>query len=671
MEKPMKQENQSVELKCVNTIRALSVDAIEKAKSGHPGLPLGAAPMAYVLWRRHLRHAPSQPGWPNRDRFVLSGGHGSALLYSLLHLSGYGVSMEDLKAFRQWGSLTPGHPEFRHTPGVEATTGPLGQGAANSVGMAIAEAMMSARYVGDSGSLFDHHTYALVTDGDLMEGVVLEAASLAGHLGLGKLVWLYDSNDISLDGPLTLTMSEDTGRKFEAMGWHVLTVSNGDADLDALDGALAAARMERGRPTLIIVKTTIGYGSPHKAGSSKCHGSPLGAEEVRLTKEALGVDSSASFHVPEGVRDWGREAVAAGDEAVVEWEARLKAFGVSHPILAGELELALAGQLPSGWSEGLVEFQAGTKMATRKASGLALNALADRIAWLVGGDADLGSSTQTTLKNRSDFGRGQTGGGNVHYGVREHAMAAIANGMAYHGGVRNFVSTFFAFADYMRPSIRLAAMNRLPVTYVWTHDSIGVGEDGPTHQPVEQLMSLRVIPGLDVVRPADANETLGAWQYALKHEGPVALVLTRQDLPILEATQGALKGVEQGAYVLKEGKKKALDALIVATGSEVHLALAAAAQVEASGHSVRVVSMPCMEAFLRQPQAVRDAVLPPSVTRRVSVEAGVTLGWGSIVGDRGVSIGIDRFGASAPAEEVFEKLGLTVQRLVDELERML
>jgi transketolase len=622
--------------------------------------------MAYVLWRRHLKVAPTHTDWPDRDRFVLSGGHGSMLLYSLLHLSGYDLSIEDIKAFRQWGSRTPGHPEFRHTPGVEATTGPLGQGAANSVGMAMAEALLAGRYNRSDVTIIDHRTFALVTDGDMMEGVVTEAASLAGHLGLSKLTWLYDANDISLDGPLSLAMSEDVGLKFQAMGWNVLKVQDGDSDLGALDLAITQAKEETRRPTLIIVKTTIGFGSPNKAGTAKCHGAPLGPDEIRLTKEALGFNPDHSFFLPPEARQWTEEAVAKGEGLVRNWEERWALYAQRYPQQASELTLAWAGKLPDSALTHVKPFATGGKMATRKASGIVLNALSQGIPWLVGGDADLGSSTQTRLVGQPSFSRETPEGGNFHFGVREHAMASIANGMAYHGGVRPYVSTFFAFADYMRPAMRLAAMNHLPVVYVFTHDSIGVGEDGPTHQPVETLMSLRIIPGLDVVRPADANETAEAWIHAIQSDStPVALVLTRQDLPILAA---------DGRTSLLKGKLETRgdlpDALILATGSEVHIAMQAAETLSHEGLRVGVVSLSCWEAFERLDSDSRESLIPSKVRARVSVEAGITLGWERFVGDQGHSIGIDHFGASAPADILFQQFGVTTEAVAEAVRRV-
>jgi transketolase len=651
-----------IELLCVNTLRTLAIDTIQKANSGHPGLPLGAAPMAYVLWQRHLRHDPAEPHWPDRDRFVLSAGHGSSMLYALLHLTGYDVTLEDLKSFRQWGSRTPGHPEFRMTAGVEATTGPLGQGCANAVGMAIAERALVHRFNRPGHVLVDHYTYALVGDGDLMEGLSAEAASLAGHLKLGKLIYLYDSNDISLDGPTSKAFTEDVAKRYEAHGWQVLLVQQGDTDLDAIDRALAEAKADASRPSLIVVKTTIGYGSPNKQGTSSAHGSPLGPEELALVKKAFGFDPAQSFAIPEQARAHFAQAAARGAAARQQWQARLEAFAAENPELAADWRDAMEGKLPAGWDREVPVFPAGPGEATRQSGGKVLNALARRVAGLLGGDADLSSSTQTSLKDGGSF-EGKSGSGrNLHFGVREHAMAAIANGIAYHGGLRPFVSTFFCFADYMRPSIRLAALSELPVTYVFTHDSVAVGEDGPTHQPVEHLMSLRAFPGLHVVRPCDANETAEAWRHAMQSPRPVALVLTRQKLPTLDRARfAAADGLRKGAYVLSEADGGKPEAIVIATGSEVHVALEAQKELAADGVKVRVVSMPCWEAFAAQPREYRDQVLPPAVRARVSIEAGVTFGWSRYVGDAGQAIGIDRYGASAPGEQLLANLGLTAQ----------
>lgn len=650
---------------CINTLRTLAIDVIQKADSGHPGLPLGAAPMAYVLWQRHLKHCPTAPLWPDRDRFILSAGHGSMLLYGLLHLTGYPLSKDELLNFRQWGSKTPGHPEYGLTPGVEATTGPLGQGHANAVGMAIAERALAARFNRPGHSIVDHFTYCLVGDGDLMEGVAMEAASLAGHLKLGKLICLYDSNDVTLDGPAKLTFTEDVAKRYEAWGWQVLHVADGNTDLVALDSALLAAKAESGRPSLIVVKTTIGFGSPNKSGKSAAHGSPLGREEIALTKKALGWSSQEEFHVPPEASAHFRTAVAKGEARKAEWMARLEAYRASHPDLAAEFERVMRGELPTQLPTSLPRFAAGSWVETRTAAGQALNALAQKVPELIGGDADLGGSTKTLLKDAGSFD-GQSGAGrNIHFGVREHAMAAIANGMAYHGGVRPFTATFFCFVDYMRPAVRLAAMNHLPVIHVWTHDSIGLGEDGPTHQPVEHLMSVRAIPQLCTVRPADAAEAAEAWLLALERKnGPTGLVLTRQKVPVFDRTLlGAASGLHRGAYVLAEATG-VTKVILIATGSEVQLALAAREQLEQEGLGTRVVSMPCMELFRDQTAEYRRSVLPESVRARVSVEAGVTFGWDRWIGERGIAIGVDSFGASAPDKVLYEKYDLTVSHVV-------
>jgi transketolase len=646
----------------INTIRTLSIDAVQKASSGHPGLPLGAAPMAYVLWQRHLKHDPRAPHWFDRDRFVLSAGHGSALLYSLLHLTGYDLPLAEIERFRQWGSKTPGHPEWRHTVGVEATTGPLGQGAANAVGMALAERYLAKLFNRPGHEIIDHFTYALVSDGDVMEGVVLEAASLAGHLGLGKLIYLYDANNVTLDGPLSLVMSEDVGARFAACGWQVIKVENGDKDLAAIDAAITAAKADLDRPTIIVVRTTIGFGSPKKAGTAAAHGSPLGEAEVAATKQALGWDPSHTFYVPDAARSHLNEAVHKGEVAHGKWRERFAAYKAAHPELAAQLETAIEGKLPAGWDAALPSFK--DPIATRVASGKVLTAIAAKVPWLVGGDADLGGSTKTIVAG-GDFDR--TGNNrNLRFGVREHAMGSIGNGMLYHGGMRPYVSTFFVFSDYMRPPVRLAALGGMPAIYVWTHDSIGLGEDGPTHQPIEHLMSLRAMPNLVVFRPADANETIAGWRVAMtRTHAPTALVLSRQDLPIV-ASPGA-PHAEKGAYVLADGD----DLIIIATGSEVSVALAARVELEKDGISARVVSMPSWELFREQPQSYRDVVLPPAQHRRISVEAGTTFGWCEHVGDRGIAIGVDRFGASAPGEVLMEQLGITCAAVVEAAKRLL
>jgi len=640
----------------INTIRTLSIDGVQKANSGHPGLPLGCAPMAYVLWQQHLKHDPRAPQWFDRDRFVLSAGHGSMLLYSLLHLTGYDVSLDDLKDFRQWGSKTPGHPEWHHTAGVEATTGPLGQGAANAVGMAIAEKFLGNYFNREGHAIIDHHTYALVSDGDVMEGVCMEAASIAGHLRLGKLTYLYDANHITLDGKLDLIFSEDVGKRFEAQCWHVLHVEKGDSDLAGLDAAIRAAKDETDKPTIIIVNTTIGYGSPKKAGTSGAHGSPLGDAEVAATKTALGWDPAAKFLVPDEVKAHMGEAVKRGAASHAQWREKLAAYKTAHPDLAASLELAIKGELPAGWDQGLPSFT-GAAVATRAAGGKVLTALGAKIPWLFGGDADLGGSTKTIVPG-GDFNYNGVGR-NLRFGIREHAMGSIANGMLYHGGVRPFTATFFCFSDYMRPPVRLASLNKQPSIFVWTHDSIGLGEDGPTHQPVEHLMALRAVPNLHMFRPADANETVAGWKFALERgHGPTGLVLSRQDLPIL--TKEGAPGAEKGAYVLADGT----DAIILATGSEVAIAMTARDELAKQNISARVVSMPCWELFAEQTKDYQQSVLPPAQKRRVSIEAGVTFGWREYIGDSGVAIGVDHYGASAPAEVIYDKFGLTPAAVV-------
>lgn len=684
-----------LDLLAINTIRFLAVDAVEKANSGHPGLPLGAAPMAYVLWQKHLRHNPRNPAWADRDRFILSAGHGSALIYSLLHLAGYDLSLDDLKQFRQWGSRTPGHPEAFMTKGVEATTGPLGQGTANAVGMAMAERSLAHYFNRPGHTIVDHMTYALVSDGDLMEGLSNEAAALAGHLGLGKLVYLYDANDVSLDGPTSLSFSEDVWARYEAVGWQVLCVEDGDHDVLSLDQAIAAARAEQTKPSLIIVHTTIGYGSPNKQGKCDSHGSPLGAAETKLTKQALGWPAEETFVVPKAVHTHMTDAlVRKGAQAEADWNARFAAYAVAHPDLAKEWQQTMAGALPADWDKALPSWSFGSKaIATRVASGKVINGIAKHVPWFMGGDADLSCSTKTAIDGGGSFD-GRTGAGrNIHFGVREHAMGSIANGMAYHGGIRPYVSTFFVFSDYMRPAIRLAALNQLPVTFVFTHDSIGLGEDGPTHQPIEHLMSLRAMPNLAVVRPADANETREAWRLAMTwKEGPVLLVLSRQDLPILTcggaedasaaaaaSAAGAVTaaGVMRGAYVLSEAAGCGAhgagvpDGILIATGSEVALAMDAKRKLEEAGKKIRVVSMPCWEVFAVQDAAYRESVLPSQIKARVAVEAGASLGWERYVGDAGATVTIDHFGASAPAHELLQHFGFSVDNVVKTMQRVM
>ncbi|TAH36913.1 MAG: transketolase [Planctomycetota bacterium] len=649
----------------VNTLRVLAIDAVEQADSGHPGLPLGAAPMAYTLWQRELKFDPSDPKWPDRDRFVLSAGHGSMLLYGLLHCYGFPLSMEEIRNFRQLGSRTPGHPEQHLTPGVEATTGPLGQGAGVAVGMAIAERHLAARFNRPGHEIVNHTTFALVSDGDLMEGVSAEAGSLAGHLRLGKLIYLYDSNRVSLDAPTSVTFTEDVGRRYAAYGWQVLKVADGDHDLVGLQAAIRKARRETRKPSLIIVHTTIGYGSPHKAGTFEAHGAPLGQEEARLTKQALGWDPGREFHVPEAAAARFAETARRGARARRKWAKQLAEYTAAFPDLAQEWEQALTLTPPPGWDQEIPRFQAGESVATRVAAGKVENAVAKRVPFLIGGDADLGGSTKTPISGGGDFD-GQTGSGrNLHFGVREHAMGAICNGMAYHGGARPFAATFLQFSDYMRPPVRLASLDHLPVIYVWTHDSIGLGEDGPTHQPVEHLWALRAIPGLRVIRPCDANEAAEAWRFVIAHpQRPAALVLSRQNLPVLDRARcAAASGLARGGYVLADGEPEP-DLVLIATGSEVHLALGARERLAQEGVKARVVSMPCVELFEEQEAAYREQVLPPSVGARVAVEAGRALGWWKHVGERGVAVGVEKFGASAPAKVLFAEYAFTVENVV-------
>jgi len=652
---------------CIDTVRCLAMDAVQKANSGHPGTPMAQAPAAYVLWTRFLKHHPANPLWPDRDRFVLSCGHVSMLLYSLLHLTGYDLSLEDIKQFRQWGSRTPGHPEFGHTAGVETTTGPLGQGIGNAVGMAIAERWLAERFNQPGFEVVNHRTFVFAGDGDLMEGVAQEAASLAGHLALDKLVLLYDSNRITIEGSTGLAFTEDVAKRFEGYGWRVLRVSDGE-DLAALASAYEEACRPCGKPTLIVCRTIIGFPAPTKQNTAAAHGAPLGEAEIRATKEILGWDPDAKFLVPaEALAHWRQcETRGAGQEAA--WIELLAQYRAAHPGLAAEFEAMLKGELEPGWDGGLPSFEPGAKFATREAGGKALNALAARIPNLLGGSADLSPSTDTVIKGAGDFEPGNSGP-NFHWGIREHAMGAALNGMAVHGGLHVFGATFFIFSDYMRPSVRLAALMGLPVKYVWTHDSIGVGEDGPTHQPVEQLMSLRMVPNMTVIRPADANETVEAWRLAMQHgTGPVGLVLTRQKLPVLDPAKA--KGAVRGAYILEESSA-APRLILLATGSEVHLALAARTVLEGEGIPTRVVSMPCWEIFQAQPEAYRQEVLPPAVKARVSIEAGVTFGWERYVGAGGASIGLDHFGASAPAETLFEQFGFTVANVVATAKKLL
>jgi transketolase len=680
--------SESLDQLCINTIRMLSVDAVEKAKSGHPGAPMGLAPSAYVLWTRFLKHNPRNPWWPDRDRFVLSAGHGSMLLYSMLHLTGYDLSLEQIQQFRQWDSRTPGHPERGLTPGVETTTGPLGQGFGNGVGMAIAEAHLAARYNRPGFAIVDHFTYGIISDGDLMEGVAAEAASLAGHLKLGKLVYLYDNNHISLAAATDLTFTEDCAKRFEAYGWHTQTVEDGN-DLEAIDGALSAARSETSRPSLVLVRTHIGYGSPGKQDTFEAHGSPLGAEEVKRTKQKLGWPAEPPFLVSQEALARFRESVGRGEKAEAEWNQRFSAYTQKFPELAREFEETMRGKLPKGWDEGIPDFPPDPKgLATRAASGKVLNALAPKLPTLIGGSADLNPSTFTVLQNLGDFespqrecsdSQGSAGGGwsyggrNLHFGVREHGMAASLNGMAAHGGIIAFGSTFLIFSDYMRPAIRLAALMELGVIYVFTHDSIGLGEDGPTHQPIEQLAALRAIPQLVVIRPADANETVVAWRVAIEsRHRPVALALTRQNVPTFDRREFALaEGLRRGAYVLADASNGKPDLILIGTGSEVALVVAARQKLAEQKIQARVVSMPSWELFDLQPSEYRESVLPRLIRPRLAVEAGLPQGWHRYVGDSGEIIGIERFGASAPGNVVMEKLGFTVDHVVERAVKLL
>jgi transketolase len=673
--------SQTLDQQCIDTLRFLSVDMVQKADSGHPGLPLDAAPMAYVLWTRHLRHHPARPQWPDRDRFVLSAGHGSALLYALLHVTGYDLSVDDLKAFRQWGSRTPGHPERGHTAGVEVTTGPLGQGFANAVGLAIAEAHLAATYNRDGHTVVDHRTWVLASDGDLMEGVAAEAASLAGHLKLGKLVVLYDDNEVTLSAGADITFSEDRAKRFEAYGWQAIRVEDGN-DVEAIDAAITAALADTQRPSLILVRTHLGYGSP-KQDSFKAHGSPLGAQDVAQTKAKLGWPAAPDFLVPEAAGRRFREALARGERLEAEWNARVRAHAAAFPEAAKELAGRLRGELPAGWDADLPVFPADAKgLSTRVAGKKILAAIARKLPMLFGGSADLDPSTFTALVGLGDFdpapaneaariegadeGGASFAGRNLHFGVREHAMGAIVNGLAAHGGFIPYGATFLIFSDYMRPAIRLAALQKLHALHVFTHDSIALGEDGPTHQPVEQLASLRAIPGLTLIRPADANETAVAWRVALEmRDRPVLLALTRQDVPTLDrATHAPADGLRRGAYVLADAGGGTPELILLASGSEVGLIVAAAAALGRDGVRVRCVSMPSWDLFAAQPLAYRDEVLPPAATRRLAVEAGSPMGWERWVGNAGEVLGLDHFGASAPAKRLLQEFGFTVENVV-------
>jgi transketolase len=645
---------------CINTIRTLAMDAVQQANSGHPGTPMGLAPLAYVLWTRYLRHNPRDPSWANRDRFVLSIGHASMLLYALLHLTGYDLSLEELKRFRQWGSLTPGHPEYGHTPGVEVTTGPLGQGISNAVGLAIAERMLAARFNRPGRNIVDHHTYVIAGDGDLMEGVSAEACSLAGNLHLGKLIVFYDDNHITIEGSTDLAFCERVGDRFRAYGWHVLQIADGN-DLEEIDRLIDEARSEPEHPTLVVTRTHIGYGSPNKQDTAAAHGAPLGEEEVLATKRNLGWPYEEPFRVPDEALAVFRRALEAGGEAQRQWSEALSAYSDADPKLAAEFQRTLSGKLPASWTGALPKFEPGEKMATRAASGAVLNAIAENVPELVGGSADLAPSTDTYLKGYGDVACEEFAGRNFHFGVREHAMGSVMNGIALHGGFRVYGGTFLVFSDYMRPPIRMAALMGLPVVFVYTHDSIGMGEDGPTHQPVEQLAGLRAIPNLVVLRPADANETAASWRVALERsDGPTLLALSRQKLPILERSDG---GVANGAYVAADGDR----VVLIGTGSEVSLCLAARDVLSKEGVSARVVSMPSWELFRQQPQTYRDEVLPPGLPR-LAVEAASPLGWREWAD---ATVTLDRFGASAPGNVVLEKLGFTAEAVASKARELL
>ncbi|RTE09850.1 transketolase [Paenibacillus whitsoniae] len=668
--------NKTIEQLAVDTIRTLGIDAVEKAKSGHPGMVMGAAPMAYVLWKHHMKHNPSNPNWVNRDRFVLSAGHGSMLLYSLLHLCGYDLPMEEIKNFRQWGSKTPGHPEYGHTPGVDATTGPLGQGVGMAVGMAMAEAHLRETYNKENFPVIDHYTYAICGDGDMMEGVSSEAVSLAAHLKLGKLIMLYDSNDISLDGELNMAFSESVHKRFEAYGWQVLRVEEQN-DLAAISNAIAEAKADTTRPTLIEVKTTIGFGSPNKGGKGGHvgpHGSPLGGEEVKLTKQAYGWPEEPDFLVPDEVRTHYAEIQKEGAAAEQAWNSLLNDYIAAYPELGKQFSAAVSGELPAGWDAELPVYTTADKpMATRVASGNAINAVAGKLPQLIGGSADLASSNNTMIKGEANYSASYYAGRNVWFGVREFGMGTAMNGMALHGGVKVYGATFFVFSDYLRASIRLAALMQLPVIYVLTHDSIAVGEDGPTHEPIEQLPALRVIPGITVIRPADGNETSEAWRYAIAEaKGPVALVLTRQNLPILEGTvEGAKANLSKGGYVVSDAANGKPDAQILATGSEVQLAVAAQKLLASEGINVRVVSLPSLELFEKQSKAYKDSVILPDVKKRLAVEMAYPLGWERYVGDEGSILGISTFGASAPGDRVLKEYGFSPENVAARVKALL
>lgn len=672
---------------CINTIRFLAVDMVQEANSGHPGMPLGAAPMAYLLWTRFLKHNPKNPKWPDRDRFVLSAGHGSALLYSLLHLTGYDLPIEEIKRFRQWESKAPGHPEYGETPGVECTTGPLGQGFTAGVGMAIAERFLASRFNRPGHEIMNHYVYAIVSDGDLMEGIASEAASLAGHLRLGKLIYLYDNNNITLAGETRLTFTEDVCKRFEAYGWHVQIVEDGN-DIDSISKAIITARNETTRPSLISVRTHIGYGSPHKQDTFEAHGSPLGPDEVTATKKNLGWPIEPKFYIPEDALAEFRKAIDKGIKFEEDWKARMGFYGKAFPELLRELDEMINTKLPDRWDKDIPNFLPDMKgMATRAAGGEILNAIAQKLPSLIGGSGDLDPSTNTVMKGRGSFqppnsgsrniqgsvsGVWGYGGANIAFGVREHAMGGILNGIALHGGLLPFGSTFLIFSDYMRPAIRLAALMKLHVIYIFTHDSVGLGEDGPTHQPVEQISSLRAVPGLTVIRPADANEAAEAWKTAAAHKhGPVAIILTRQKVPIIDRSKfSEAIGLRRGAYILADSDGKP-EIIFIATGSEIHLALLSYERLLNEGIKVRIVSMPSWELFEQQTEDYRKEVLPPDITARISIEAGSTHGWHKYIGLYGEAIGINHFGASAPGEILLKEFGFTSENIVNKAKKLL
>ncbi|HET7790315.1 MAG TPA: transketolase [Gemmatimonadales bacterium] len=662
----------ALDLLCINTVRTLAMDAVQKADSGHPGTAMALAPLAYVLWGRHLRVNPKNPAWPDRDRFVLSCGHACMLLYSALYLTGYDLALDDIKQFRQWGSRTPGHSEFGVTPGVEATTGPLGQGTGNAVGMAIAEAQLAALFNRPGHAIVDHHTYFLCSDGDLMEGISHEAASLAGHLKLGKLIGFYDDNHITIEGDTALAFTDDTGKRFEAYGWHVQKVADAN-DLDAIDRAIVAAKGVTDRPSLIIIRSHIAYGSPHKHDTAEAHGAPLGVEEVKATKENLGWPSLEPFYVPEDALAEWRKATERGAALEAEWRKRYDAYRKAFPDVAKELERRLAGTPPAGWDAAIPTFTPQEAMATRASSGKVLNAIAPRMPELIGGSADLAGSTITLVKGTGDFEPGQYAEKNFHFGIREHGMGAVLNGLCYHGGFVPYGATFLIFSDYMRPSIRLAALSHLWPIYVYTHDSIGLGEDGPTHQPIEQLAALRAIPNMTVIRPGDANEVAEAWRAAIGHrKGPTALVLTRQKVATLDRSKYApAAGLRRGGYVLADAAGGKPRVILMGTGSEMELVVGAYERLTKDGVAARAVSLPSLEIFARQDQAYRDSVLPPAVTARVAVEAAAPQSWYRWVGERGAIVGIDHFGASAPYQIIYKEFGLTVDKVVEAAKKQL